>query len=57
MASEKIGQLAGQYSGTDPTEYPLTFKQLDEKVESIKEIYDALYKINRLVLHTDDYGM
>lgn len=48
--SEKIG------IATDVTEFPLTFVQLDEKAEAIREVYDALYRMNRQALRSDNYG-
>lgn len=54
MASEKFGQLSGSQS--ELTEFPLTYVQLNEKVEAIKEVYDALYKVNKQSLRSDNYG-
>lgn len=48
--SEKMG-LA-----TDVTEFPLTFVQLDEKVEAIRQVYDDLYRLSRQALRSDNYG-
>lgn len=38
------------------TEFPLTYRQLDEKVEAICKVYDALYRVNRQMLRADNYG-
>lgn len=48
--SEKMG------IATDVTEFPLTFVQLDEKAEAIRDIYDSLYRMNRQALRSDNYG-
>lgn len=40
----------------DVTEFPLTYVQLDEKVEAIREVYDSLYRMNRQALRSDNYG-
>lgn len=55
---EQIKQSVGEKMGiaTDGTEFPLTFIQLDDKVEAIRDVYDSLYRMNRQALRSDNYG-
>ena len=55
---EQIKQSVGEKMGiaTDGTEFPLTFIQLDDKAEAIRDVYDSLYRMNRQALRSDNYG-
>lgn len=55
---EHIKQSVSERMGivTDVTDFPLTYVQLDDKVEAIRDVYDSLYRINRQALRSDNYG-
>ena len=42
--------------GVDATDYPVTYRQLENKVESIREVYEALWRITKQALRSDHYG-
>jgi hypothetical protein len=55
---EHIKQSVSERMGivTEGTDFPLTYVQLDDKVEAIRDVYDSLYRINRQALRSDNYG-